>query len=55
MGSEGGMECLRGPEDLVKMPKVDSLWSLKSKSGCSISKTLAKQTQRSEFNPHLPM
>lgn len=45
LGSRGGVECLGGPEDLVKMPKADLLWSLKSRSreSLSISKTLAKQ------------
>lgn len=44
MGSEGGVECLGAPEDLVKMPKAGPLWSLKSRSrgSLSISKTVAK-------------
>lgn len=55
LGSRGGVERLGAPEDLVKMPKADPLWSLKSRSRSrSISKTLAEQTRRSEVNPHLP-
>lgn len=44
------------PEDLVKIPKTDPLWSLKSRSRGrrSIGKTLAEQMRRSEFNLHRP-